>query len=657
MLHNSKVLLLAALLFSSIANAQTISQPSGSGGGGSGTVTSVAVTTQNGVSAIVTNPTTTPNLAFTLMAITPSSINTIGQITSTLAIGTAPFVITSTTLVPNLYVQRSVLADSATTNANLTGPITSVGNATSIASQTGTGSTFVMSASPTGTGTWALPIVQATSLALNGATIGSNSVAGIGQFASFGATTTGPGFYSYLTGDTVARVRVGLDANDMPSLAFGPGGATTRDTFLMRIGAGIIQHGTTDVDTAPVAQTIRTQGTLAGGTSNVAGANWTFIASPGKGTGAGGSIIFQTAPAGSTGTAVNAPVTALTIDSTGRVTVVAGITNSGNGAASVSNSLWNGTVFTGGSTTTNFPAMFVQPSGTTAVTSWSTSGTGLGMNLASGFAGNFLDFHVAGGGSLFSVSSAGSVVASGSANFGSTIQAGSTSNFQWASRGQISSPATGAVQLGSTDAAVAVAQTLRVQSVVAGTAAANGANWTLIGSLPTGTGTSGDIIIQTGVKTGSGTTQGTPTTAITIKGETQEVRLPQIASDTALTDTTVCQDTTNHGLRSGSGALGVCLGTSGRQFKTAFAPMKAGIDDLMKIKLWNYRYKKGYGDNGARLQYGPTAQDVEAVLPDLAGHDLEGNTINYDWGAFIPIMMKAIQQQQTEIVELKKKLR
>ena len=37
----------------------------------------------------------------------------------------------------------------ATVNANLTGPITSVGNATSIASQTGTGSTFVMNSSPT----------------------------------------------------------------------------------------------------------------------------------------------------------------------------------------------------------------------------------------------------------------------------------------------------------------------------------------------------------------------------------------------------------------------------------------------------------------------------------------------------------------------------
>lgn len=40
-------------------------------------------------------------------------------------------------------------AATVTTNANLTGPITSTGNATAVASQTGTGSKFVMDASPT----------------------------------------------------------------------------------------------------------------------------------------------------------------------------------------------------------------------------------------------------------------------------------------------------------------------------------------------------------------------------------------------------------------------------------------------------------------------------------------------------------------------------
>lgn len=43
-------------------------------------------------------------------------------------------------------------AGTVTTNANLTGPITSVGNTTSVASQTGTGSTFAMSVSPFFTG-------------------------------------------------------------------------------------------------------------------------------------------------------------------------------------------------------------------------------------------------------------------------------------------------------------------------------------------------------------------------------------------------------------------------------------------------------------------------------------------------------------------------
>lgn len=51
----------------------------------------------------------------------------------------------SSTIVGNI----SGNAATVTTNANLTGPITSVGNATSVASQTGTGSTFVMNTAPT----------------------------------------------------------------------------------------------------------------------------------------------------------------------------------------------------------------------------------------------------------------------------------------------------------------------------------------------------------------------------------------------------------------------------------------------------------------------------------------------------------------------------
>lgn len=72
------------------------------------------------------------------------------------------------------------------TNANLTGPITSVGNATSIASQTGTGTKFVVDTSPTLI-TPVLGVASGTSLNLSGLTVsqavvtdGSKNLASLG---------------------------------------------------------------------------------------------------------------------------------------------------------------------------------------------------------------------------------------------------------------------------------------------------------------------------------------------------------------------------------------------------------------------------------------------------------------------------------------------
>lgn len=182
---------------------------------------------------------------------------------------------------------------------------------------------------------------------------------------------------------------------------------------------------------------------------------------------------------------------------------------SNNAAVSLPSFLIPGTLFTGVSATTTLPQLFIQPTGTTAVTTWSTSGTGLGMNLVSGFAGNFLDFHVAGAASVFSITSAGMVNSTSlraSAN-GSAIAIGAASDV-------ILSRATAAsLQLGAADASTAVAQTLRVQSVVAGTNNIAGANWTLIGSLSTGNAASGDIILQTG---GTGAAAAVQNTAATV---------------------------------------------------------------------------------------------------------------------------------------------
>ena len=128
-----------------------------------------------------------------------------------------------------------------------------------------------------------------------------------------GLTGTSPGWYTKITGDANARIRVGLNATDVPSIAFGAG-STVRDTFIERAGAAALRFGGPDA-AAPVAQTLGVQNVVAG-TSNTAGAVFTINGSQGTGTGLGGSLIFQVASAGSTGSAVNALAAALTIDST-----------------------------------------------------------------------------------------------------------------------------------------------------------------------------------------------------------------------------------------------------------------------------------------------------------------------------------------------------
>lgn len=152
---------------------------------------------------------------------------------------------------------------------------------------------------------------------INGATVGpfAGSVGPVtftGQITTQGLTTTSPGWYAQITGDTNARVRIGLNATDIPSIAFGPGNAV-RDAFIERLAAGSFRFGAPDA-AAPAAQSLGVQNVVAG-TSNTAGANLTISGSQGTGTGVGGSIIFQVAPAGSTGSTQNALSAALTLNS------------------------------------------------------------------------------------------------------------------------------------------------------------------------------------------------------------------------------------------------------------------------------------------------------------------------------------------------------
>lgn len=202
---------------------------------------------------------------------------------------------------------------------------------------------------------------------------------------------------------------------------------------------------------------------------------------------------------------------------------------------------FTGALFSGGTQTTTRPHILIEPTGTTASTHYSTGGTFIGVNAATGFSGNFLDFSVNGGFSLAAINSAGQFVgnavyinsAVGFANSAgpifqpTVIGLGSTNTFGWSAGTGGQSPTLDVIltrggvatlQLGALDAAAPVAQTLQVQSVVAGTTNTAGTNWTINGSKGTGTGAGGDVVFQTAKASTTGTTQNTLAEAFRIMG-------------------------------------------------------------------------------------------------------------------------------------------
>ncbi len=104
--------------------------------------------------------------------------------------------------------------------------------------------------------------------------------------------------------------------------------------------------------------------------------------------GSSGQLVYNNAGS-------NAGATGSVVDSSGNVTIGGLTTLAGSPSANnTSGVLINGTWRTGASS--NNPQLLLNPSGTTLSTTWSTSGTGIGVNAASGFAGNLLDLQLNG---------------------------------------------------------------------------------------------------------------------------------------------------------------------------------------------------------------------------------------------------------------------
>ena len=94
------------------------------------------------------------------------------------------------------------------------------------------------------------------------------------------------------------------------------------------------------------------------------------------------------------------------------------------------------------------------------------------------------------------------------------------------------------------------------------------------------------------------------------------------------------------------------------RFKKNINPVTGALEKLSKLNPVNYDWRedefknKGFND---KKQWGFIAQEVEKVMPELVGAD-EDDYLTLNYTGFVPLLTKAMQEQQTEMEKQQKEI-
>ena len=103
------------------------------------------------------------------------------------------------------------------------------------------------------------------------------------------------------------------------------------------------------------------------------------------------------------------------------------------------------------------------------------------------------------------------------------------------------------------------------------------------------------------------------------------------------------------------------LGISDIKLKENIVDATPKLDKLMQVRIVNYNFKENSGHETFK-QIGVVAQELENILPGLVeetpdrdekGEILETTTKSVKYSIFVPMLIKAMQEQQAQIEELK----
>lgn len=561
----------------------------------------------------------------------------------------------------------------ATTNANLTGPITSVGNATAIAVQTGTGSTFVVQTSPSLV-TPALGVATSTSLAIGGATIGVNALAvtgtvqfnttlGVGIAANntskidsrsdtshpygWGSSSTLLGImdYSGSAGAETSTVMGGITniplnirqnnlnrftldtsgnakINSAGAVAWASSGDSTGtiDTTLSRNAAGIVQFGTTAANAS--GGWLAAKGSIVAGTlADQAQAFSITATQPASPTGYQKSVSIAVTSAGS----------AAQDNSALDVTYGAGYTGSlGNTYAGVFVSNAAGVRSTlirnsGSNGSLGNMGLEGDASATTTGLNVGVAGVANGGNINAAIVGTAQSVK----NSATNIGVVGSAINTGT----SPVHIGG-----FFSLNQTTVPTVSAAAIFDNGA--------QTDAIILGRN--NGSTvWTLA---------NGGAVTSTGVNSVTNTTDSTTTTsgALQVAGGVairKRVFIDGITTSSGLQTAVLCQSSGGEMIADSVACL-----ASAAKFKDDRGRLPDGaLAQLMTLPIsaWAYKSEGQFtSDDWVRERIGPMADDVARMDRRLVGYDENGEVRNYSTEQLLAFTIKALQEATTRIERL-----
>lgn len=122
--------------------------------------------------------------------------------------------------------------------------------------------------------------------------------------------------------------------------------------------------------------------------------------------------------------------------------------------------------------------------------------------------------------------------------------------------------------------------------------------------------------------------------------------LTGLTADTGTTDNSLCLKSSTKEVLTGTGTLGICLGTSSERYKDNIDDLQVGLKEIMELRPAEFFYKEGYGNGGIKKNYGLIAEEMYKVLPDLVGLDEKEQPNTSDLLGLVPVLIKAVQEQQ-----------